>query len=487
MNKITYFIISFFISILTVIATLFTNPDNFYGWLIFVIIILFCPLVLYKLCKTTQVSKEQKSFLSQFVIFGVVLLFAWQHIFPPNNDYIVAISQSRTKANEIQEFLTTQTTRPVLEIIPKEKNHPKLYAVSVKHSGSQKNHKLSHRLLNSNLFDDSVIINPNIKYTRNRIKILKQLKKECEKILYGIEDIRWLEIKIVPPENINDDNAKIKSITVRYETKDNADSQKIKKQITNFINSLLKDSTIEIVIEDLESNHKAYQFIVKAQDEFEKKNYSKALEFINEAIKLNNNYIKDTETIPKIIELERKIKNTPNNYQYYIEMGDLLSSDIFTTSLYANTEAIKNYEKALELNPKAYEVYEKIARNYTYLSMKYSIIEDFSTNTKLKKLEQECNEKSVEYSLKAIEDSQGNDRIYQSLAYHYYSKKDYDKALEYYNKIKTTDLPCKACIGNKKFCANLKTGHYIDAWRATKDCSLWFCKLVRLNFIPSEI
>ena len=107
MNKMIYFIISFFISILTVVTTAFINPDNFYGWLIFVIIILFYPLVLYKLCKTTQVSKKQKSLLCQFVILGVVLMFAWQNIFPPNDNYIVATSQSKTKANEIQEFLTT--------------------------------------------------------------------------------------------------------------------------------------------------------------------------------------------------------------------------------------------------------------------------------------------------------------------------------------------------------------------------------------------
>ena len=487
MNKITFFIVSFFISILTIFVSLFANPENFYGWLIFVVIILFCPLVLYKLCKTIQVTKEQNALLSQIIILWAVLMFAWQNIFPSNNDYMVAITQSVTKANAIQDFLTTPNVRTYMEILPAEGNHPKSYAVSVRNFSLKNNRKLSHKLLNSDLFDESVIINPNIKYTSNRIKLLKRFKNECVNILYGVDGIDWLELSIIPPENINDDNAKIKSITVRYDTKEGANTQKIKKQVENFIKALLKDDATEITIEDIGVNFDAYSLIEKAQGEFEKKNYPKSMEYIRKASVLNDDYVKDLNTIPKIIELERKIKISPSNYQYYINMGDLLSSNIFTTSAYANTEAIKNYEKAIELNSNTNGVYEKIARNYANLRMGYSIESDFSTNAQLRKLKQKSKEKSVEYFLKAIEHSQGNDQVYQSLAYQYYDEKDYNKALEYYNKLDMSKISCKSCINNKKCYANLKTGNIIEAWKATKDCSLWLCKLVRFNFVPDEI
>lgn len=485
MNKAIYFITSFFISILTIFITLFTNPESFYGWLAFVIIILSSPFVLHKLCKTTQVSKNQKVLFGQIVILLITLIFAWQNIFPPRNDYLVTVTESLDKANEIQEFLITPTRPTKLEIIPEEKNHPKSYTISVKRLSHKQNRLVTHQLLNSDLFDGSFTLAiDNITHTNNRLKMLKRVKQECENILYGIEGITWLELKIVPPENINDDNAKIKSITVRYETEENADSQKIRKKVETFINSIFKNSTAEIIIEDLEANSKAYDLIVKAQDEFEKKNYLKATELVKEASILNNRYSSDIDTIPRIIKIDKKTKN----YQDYIEMGDLLSSGIFTTSIYANFVAIKNYEKALGLNSGAYEVYEKIGHAYTSLSMQYSILSDFSTDSRMNELKQEFEEKSIEYYLKAIEHSQGNNRVYQPLAYYYYCKEDYNKALEYYNKIDIPDdYSKKQYIYNKKVYANLKTGHYIEAWKESKYCSVWLCKLVHFNFAPDEI
>lgn len=265
MNKTAYFIISFFISILIIFATLFTYPESFYGWLALVIIILFYPIALYKLCKTTQVSGNQKALFTQLIILLVTLIFA--RVLPPKPDYIVAVTESLTKANEIQEFLTTTVGPTKLEI----GNNPKSYVIFVDNYGKQKNYKFTHQLLNSDLYDDSIIINPDVKFTINPFTMLKRIKIECENILYGIEGITWLEIKIVPPENINDENAKIKSVTVRYETEKTADTRKIREKVETFINTSFKDSDAEIIIENLETRYKAYDLIEKAQDEFVKK------------------------------------------------------------------------------------------------------------------------------------------------------------------------------------------------------------------------
>lgn len=486
MNKVTFLIISFLISILTVFATLFTNPENFYVWLAFIVIILLAPIVFVKITIKNQSITKKDVLFFQVLVLCIALTLASKNIMPWSDDYMVAITKSPIKANEIQEVLTT-STRPTKRQIIYTNDRQTAYGISVKKMNPEQNRLVTTELLNSDIFDNSIILCPNVKYTSNRLKMLKRLKKECVNILYGIKGITWVELKIVPPKNINDNNAKIKSITVEYETAKNADSKKIRKTVETFLNSLFKDLTTEIIIEDLVSNSKAYSLIAKARDEFENKNYSKASEFVKEASKLNNHYSNDINTISKIIKLEKIIKNDTKNYQNYIKMGDLLSSDIFTANIHSNLEAAKNYEKALKLNPNAYEAYEKIGQAYAYLSMKYSITAVFSTDTKDKELKQKYKEKSIEYYLKAIKHSQGNNRIYESLADYYYDNEDYNKALEYYNKINTqNDCSFDSELSNKKVYANLKTGHYIEAWKEAKGCSLWLCRLVHLNFTPDN-
>jgi len=486
MSKITYFIISAIISIITGVATLLTSPENFYCWLAFVIIIFLAPITFYKISINKQNFKKHDALFLQIIILCIVLIFAARNIIPEDDEYMVAITESSAKANEIQEVLTTPK-RPTKRHIVMDMNDDRkiAYGISVKDQSHKKNRSVTLELLNSDIFDDSIVLSINVKYTKNRLKLLKRIQKEYENILYQIEGITWVSLTLVPPENINDDNARLKSVLLRYETEETADLQKIKKQVENLINSSFKHYCSNIKIEPLTYNHKAYSIFDNAQKEFENHNYARAIDLIIEASKLNNYYSKYIDTIPKIMKLDEKIKKDKKNYQYYIEKGDLLSS--FSTSLYCNSEAIKNYEKALELNSNAYGVYEKIAQSYASLSMEYSIISDFSTDTMNKELEQKYKEKSAEYFLKAIKYSQGNNRIYQYLGYYYFEKKDYNKALEYYNKIKPSEnLSCKSNISNKKVFLYWKTGHYIEAYKETKDCSVWLCKLIRMNFTPSD-
>ncbi len=73
--------------------------------------------------------------------------------------------------------------------------------------------------------------------------------------------------------------------------------------------------------------------------------------------------------LEKIQELNKEIKKHPNNYKLYIQRGDLENVDeskfIDESSItFDYYSAIKDYEKALELNPKAYEVFEKLGWAY---------------------------------------------------------------------------------------------------------------------------
>jgi len=486
MNKIAYFIISAFISIITGVATLLTNPENFYCWLVFIIIIFFAPIIFYRITIYKSFFKKHDALFLQILILCIVLIFAARNIIPADDDYMVAITESSAKANEIQEVLTTPK-RPTKRHIVMDMNDDRkiAYGISVKDQSPKNNRLVTLELLNSDIFDESVILSINVKYTKNRLKLLKRVQNEYENILYQIDGITWVSLTLVPPENINDDNAQLKSVSLRYETEETADSQKIKKQVENLINSGLKKHCSNITIEPLTYNHKVYSIFENAQKELENHNYKKAIDLIIEASELNNDYSKYIDTIPNIMNLDEKIKKDKKNYKYYIEKGDLLRE--FSTSLYCNSEAIKNYEKALELNPNAHEVYEKIGNAYTNMMFTYSILADFSTETKEKELEQKYRAKRIEYYLKALEYTEGNSGIYASLGHYYFENKDYNKALEYYNKIDPSEnLSCKSNISNKKVYSYWKTGHYIEAYKETKDCSVWLCRLIRLNFAPPE-
>lgn len=486
MNKITYFIISVIISVITGVTTLFTDPENFYCWLAFVIIILLAPVIFYKITINKPNFKKHDALLLQTLILCIVLIFAARNILPCDDDYMVAITESPTKANEIQEVLTTKN-RPTKRHIAMNTNDTQKisYGISVKNQTKKQNRLVTLELLNSDIFDESIVLAVNVKYTKNRLKLLKRVQNEYENILYQIDGIKWVTLTLVPPENIDDDNARLKSVLLRYETDETADSEKIKKQVENLINSSFKPHCSNITIEDLTCNEKAYSLFDNAQKEFENHNYVRAINLIVEASELNNYYSKYIDTIPKIIELDKKIKKDKKNYQYYIEKGDLLRS--FSTCLYCNSESIKNYEKALELNPNAHEVYEKIGHAYANMMFEYSILADFSTDTKEKELEQKCREKRIEYYLKALEYTEGNYPIYATLGHYYFENKDYNTALKYYNKINPSeDLSCKSNISNKKVFSYWKTGHYIEAYKETKNCSVWLCKLIRMNFAPSD-
>lgn len=257
MNKIIYYTVGFLISIVCVFMTLFTEPESFYGWLGVAILLLLCPIIFHKICKPTQFSKEQSALLCQLMILYMLAFVGYQCLFPKNNDYMIAITTSLDKANEIQNFLTTDTRATKRHILFYEIDNEKHYGISVGDLGRKKNHEVTLELLNSNIIDETVQFSLNTKYTKDRKKMLKRIKKECEDILYGIDGMAFVHVYIESPENLYVDNVKLKSVSVYYETEDDADSKKIRKQVEDFIN-LFKDSAEKIEIKDLTADTKAY-------------------------------------------------------------------------------------------------------------------------------------------------------------------------------------------------------------------------------------
>lgn len=151
MNKITYFIISTFISIITGVATLFTNPENFYYWLVFIIIFL-APITFYKITINKTNFKKHDALFLQILILCIVLIFAARNIIPHDDDYMVAITESPAKANEIQEVLTTSDRPTKRHIVMFTDDNQKIsYGISVKKLTPKENRLVTLELLNSDI------------------------------------------------------------------------------------------------------------------------------------------------------------------------------------------------------------------------------------------------------------------------------------------------------------------------------------------------
>ena len=258
MNKITYFILSYIISILSILISLCFIWEHFWSWLIFVITILVIPLIVYKISKATTISKEKCALISHYFIFCMILIPAWGYIFPHDNKYIVAFTESEMKANQIQELLTTSTRQTQRFIIINDRDNSKSIGISINDSGKKENYKVTLELLNSDIFDDSVKLSLNVKYTKNRLKLLKRVQQECKNILCQIDGIVRINIILVPSENINNDDSQLKSILVQYETDKTKNNQKIEKQVEKFINAIFKECCTNITIENVTYHEKGY-------------------------------------------------------------------------------------------------------------------------------------------------------------------------------------------------------------------------------------
>ena len=189
--------------------------------------------------------------------------------------------------------------------------------------------------------------------------------------------------------------------------------------------------------------------------------------------------------------------------------------------------AIDDYTKALELNPKAYEVYEK--RGDAWSDCGYRAC----SSCKLERTEQENKNVIRDYEL-AIKYTGGNDNLFEKLGDRYATTAP-KKALKYYNmvnnqypkyenKLPMPDytfstkynpgyLPLKKAyryadiedydntfkifdnilsyekdetiiqkVNNMKFYYNWKSKHYKQALKNADSCSVWVCKALGIFF-----
>lgn len=447
-----------------------------------------------------------------------------------DNTALVAVTKSPQKANEIQELLTTKHNGTGRIILEHKDNKDVRYGITI-NKNEYKNAeyvKLVVKLLNSNIVDDSVYFSANIKWSNNAKKNLKNILKQREEIIYNIEGVESVYILTCPDIKKLSEDAKLDHIHIYYNSVDNADIVMIEKKMLSLFNDD-SNNPPKIFIQNNSLEKKAYEKYNLAKEEFKNKNYQKALDLIKEAHKIFPVYSADIEKMQKFINLDNKIKKYPKNYKFYIERGDLKNIEQF--SMFQKDSditsdvlgAIEDYSKALELNPKAYEVYEKRGDAWAKLNR--------SNKPCYKAIRTpEDDNNAIKDYLKAVELMGGNNKLYEKLGdmhkdphqklkfykkcknkksenllivptpnsslefdkFHHnnvllktascYEKlEQYDEALKVLEDLVEQKLYLQQAY-NLRFLYNWRAGYYKKALDSADDCSVWVCKLVGIFF-----
>lgn len=526
-------IISYIFVILT--ALCFISIFVYFEWNIFISIALICILLCTPIIKSKKgrgikdvtYTIEQDFMYTHILVFlsSALMCSLFFHIMP-EKEYLIAATNNLEKADKIQNFLTTKTRPTGRCLIINDSNNTVDYGITVRENQLSKKAsiKLQADLLNSSIMDSSIKITPNIKYTKNRKKLLERVESKLRWIILNIDGVESANVSIYL--NGKDLNSPDK-VSVNIETKEGTDCKKIHSQIYMLVEPIFENiSSAEIEIYNSTLFHQAKQA-------YKNKNYFKAWELLEILETFDyQNFHNDVISLRKFIDIDDKIKKEPNNYKLYIERGDLKNVPLFSmfccnsTFLSDIEGAIVDYNKALELNPKAYEVYEKRGNAWAEVSHN----DDRTIGTKALRYPEDDQHAIDDYK-KAIELTSGNDELYEKLGDMY---KDPKMKLQYYTQVKNLypeylpvpykvnqldfsfdtgpffHLPlkmanCYVQLGkydeaikilekakkhgehyytatNLIFLYNWKAGHYKEALKGVDDCSILVCKVLGLIF-----
>ncbi|MCM1338582.1 MAG: tetratricopeptide repeat protein [Muribaculaceae bacterium] len=350
------------------------------------------------------------------------------------------------KVNEIQAEITT-FKHPTIRYVD-----GTVYYIDIWGGTKKDIDYFAVQLAEKDILTDEVSIYPNFNpylyITSTKPKKLRKfeklLNKNLSKRLSHIEGVYSAQIAINIPENIFSFYEKPKPITanVTIETNKAFDRERIAKVAKSLLAASVpalsrENIKIDFVYEECSNECLAKTYYGQAKRAINiDKNYAKALKNLKKAEEISKDYSRAIELFNSLIDINKKIAKTPNNYKLYIERGDLenleeYSNSMFTTyNITSNYEtAIEDYKKALELNPKAYEVYEKLGDAYSETGWR---------RCDVCKLERDIYDEhtAISYYEKAIEHCGGNDKLYKKLGDRYLAAKDKKRAKETFAKIK---------------------------------------------------
>ena len=255
---------------------------------------------------------------------------------------------------------------------------------------------------------------------------LKTIKKEREKslarIIKKIDGVYGAKVDI---QNIEDKENAIVNIDVMvYEA---ADEKEIERIINNLIYYKIKRK-ININYDYDKDTDTYLKYKKRIHNLYNGEKYNEIDALLKEAKNLLPKDYMDSlyyydDIWKKYNEIDKNIEKFPNNYKYYVERADVDYVPVISCepTMFIKSKNLYYYEKALSLNPKAVELYEKAGDSACY-------------GPDLAKVNF--------YYKKALKYSKNKDNIYAKLGDIYYSrarfngsKEDYETALNYYNQI----------------------------------------------------
>ena len=486
------------------------------------------------------------------VIFSCLFCLFRSYFYPYPRITILAETDNIQTANEIQELIGQDV------ITIRIKDGVK-YQIAIFDESLDVVQRKAIELADSHLFDENISLRSNSAYIYKHVKRAeKEMSKSFSKAISKLAPVISSKVKLTIGEcYINKENCNPTSVNVEIDAFKNADTESITRIVQNLllgtvpnlskenikIQFNLKDDCKNDMCKNCPSSYPIshYHYYTLAKEYYEIGNFKKVRQLLLEADKRTHSYKTSIESLDKMQKLNKAIEKNPKDFKLYIQRGDLknmpelsmfYSKQSITSDYY---DAIKDYEKALKLNPNASDVYVKLAS--AYMECGYQ-------NCISCKLEKDKNDyiKAAENYEKALKyayyksDIHESDYIYSQLGYiyalplntpqkaiEYYSKisdiyaepehkipypdgffktdsnyqikaisianlyeeiGDYDKAIELLDntitKSKSKDIIQDA--NNLKFLYLWKSKQYNKALKQADNCSVWVCKLLGVLF-----
>lgn len=477
-----------------------------------------------------KISSEKRviKIFSKILVVTFILCLVISFIKPSYPDIkFIAETDDLTLANDVQEFIAEHNISTVRI------KDGTIYKIGL-YNVSESNVRMKAVELADSMFaSQDFTIYSGVRFNKNKKRYEKNLNRSYRKtinMLISVLDCK-VDIKVASMSM----PAKANVIIDVYE---NANQKAIEKIVKNLLVrgiAGLTEDNIKVTfnkIADNQSSEANYPistliYYDLAREFYRNGLFNQARIMLFEAQDREPHYMSSIVALEKMQELNKEIKKYPNDYQLYIQRGDLENIDEYSLFIDESSitsdyySAIKDYEKALDLNPNAYEVFEKLG--WAYENCGYQKAPGY----KLEKTDYEYT-KAIENYEKAIKYCKNSDcdYLYQKIANIYRKNNNIQKAIEYYSMIKDlypTDsnhaIPTpdgyyltpalelarlNAKLGNYDksleilndsldklktknniqeaknliFLYNWKTKHYKKAFESANDCSAFICRAI---------
>lgn len=391
--------------------------------------------------KKITFEKRVIKICSRILVVTIIMCLVISFIKPAYPDIkFIAVTDNLTLANDVQEFITDYNS-PTVRI-----KDGVLYKIGI-YNVSESNARMKAVELADSMFaSQDFTIYSGVRFNKNKKRYEKNLNRSYRKTINMLSSVSDCKVDInIKPASMSIPDVKANIV---IDVDENANQKAIEKIVKNLlirgIGGLTEDN-IKVTfnkIADNQSSEANYPistliYYDLAREFYRNGLFNQARIMLFEAQDRESHYMSSIVALEKMQELNKEIKKYPNDYQLYIQRGDLENVDEYSLFIDESSitsdyySAIIDYEKALDLNPNAYEVFEKLG--WAYENCGYQKAPGY----KLEKTDYEYT-KAIENYEKAIKYCKNSDcdYLYQKIANIYRKNNNIQKAVEYYSMIK---------------------------------------------------